>query len=451
MTDEEILYNSYLKLAAKNAAKKKKVDPSKDKALISGISSSASLMLMRLTSEDMLVSMVDIQKYVISVKGMYQQYSTIKGRNPSCVSKSMTQSMDKLIWAVSKREAEMIRVVRTQETGGDRIDINSIFEQKKNLNKLGSMLAVTIVSDAIRDPNNPVEFISTFYITDTGKKFHRADCPYCKGRRLTAATQKMVENQKLTPCKCLSDVSAVDDIDHTCVTAFVDESIHPVVCDDKGHKGKAGSFSYIICWGKLSSESQITDGRIIAQGVDYTGEHEHVERITESAVGKVLMTLAYDYEFTGQVHIFTDNQPAAVHWKDVAKNSKLAGHFLSVKVSFIPREMNKKADQLGRTRMLLDMPISAYNEMVNKCARVKELEKRVRKLNTAKTISSGDPDTKIPGVIVANRIVNPKAEENEQKPIKSKQKGLLFENMRRYIKSWFGVATTKNIAEKVSF
>ena len=28
-------------------------------------------------------------------------------------------------------------------------------------------------------------------------------------------------------------------------------------------------------------------------------------------------------------------------------------------LSFIPREKNRKADQLGRTRMLLNMPISA--------------------------------------------------------------------------------------------
>ena len=77
------------------------------------------------------------------------------------------------------------------------------------------------------------------------------------------------------------------------------------------------------------------------------------------------------------MHIFTDNKPAAEHWGEVAKNSKLAKHFLSVKVSFIPREKNRKADQLGRTRMLLDMPISAYNEAVKNKNRVKELEKRV--------------------------------------------------------------------------
>ncbi len=426
MTDEEVLQNCYKKLAEKNAAKKHKVELSKDKALASGIASSTSLMLMRLTSTDTMLTSIEIQKYVTTSKGLYMQYSSIKGRNPSCLSPTLSQSMDKLIEAVCKHEAEMIGTLRLQETGGDKIDIQSVFDQKKNLNRLGNTLARTIIADAINDKENPIGFIPTFYITDTGKKFHRADCPYCKGRHLSAATQRMVENQKLTPCKCLSELPTADDIDRTCVTAFIDESIHPVAWNEQGHKGKAGSYSYIICWGNLSSESQITDKRVITDGVDYTGENEHIERITETAVGKVLMTLAYDYEYIGQVHIFTDNKPAVEHWGEVAKNSKLAKHFLSVKVSFIPREKNRKADQLGRTRMLLDMPISAYNEAVKNKNRVKELEKRVKQLETER-----NTDTEIPEVIVAKQVSYPN---------KPKAKILFFDNIFRSIRSRFDEA-----------
>ncbi len=363
MTDEEILYSCYMKLAEKKAAKTKKKDLSKDKAQASGIAAKSSLMLMRLTSRDLKLSAVDIQKYLIAVKGMYMQYSSIKWRNPSCLSETMADTMDKLIRAVCKHEADMIGMLRVQETGGYRIDIRSIFEQRKNLNRLATTLARTIVAEAINDTDNPIEFLTKYYITDTGKRFHREDCPHCKGRYLSAAAQKMIENQKLTPCRCLSGLSTDEETDHTCVTAFIDESIHPVVWDAKGERGKAGSYSYILCRGDLLSETQITDKRIITQGVDYIGEYDHVERITETAIGKVLVTLAYDYEFIGQVQIYTDNQAAVKHWRDVAKNSKLAKLFISVKVSYISRENNKKADRLGRTRMLLDMPISVYKEV----------------------------------------------------------------------------------------
>lgn len=422
-TDEVILHDCYMILGQKYASKKSKVELSKDKTLISGIVSSTSLTLMRLTNDDIVRAITDIQKYVITAKGLFAQYSMIRGRNPSCISPSLAQNMDKLITAVCRREAEMIESLRLQEVGGERIDIQSIFEMKKNLNRLGNTLARTIIAEAVNDKDNPIGFIPFFYITDTGKKFHRADCPYCKGRHLSTATQKMVENQKLTPCKCLSEFPTIDDVDHTCVTAFIDESIHPVAWDEQGHKGKAGSYSYIICWGNLSSESQITDKRIITQGVDYTGENEHIERITETAVGKVLMSLAYDYEYIGQVRIFTDNKPASDHWSEVAKNSKLAKQFLSVKVNFIPREKNRKADQLGRTRMLLDMPISAYNEAVKNKTRVKELENRVRQLEAER-----NTDTDIPEMIAAKRVINPN---------KSKGKILLFDTVFRYIRNRF--------------
>ena len=250
-TDEEILHDCYMILGQKYASKKSKVELSKDKTLISGIASSTSLTLMRLTSDDIVRTTTDIQKYVITAKGLFAQYSLVRGRNPSCISPSLAQNMDKLITAVCKHEADMIGSLRLQETGGERIDIQSIFDLKKNRNRLGNTLARTIIAEAINDKENPIGFIPTFYITDTGKKFHRADCHYCKGRHLSAVTQKMVENQKLTPCKCLSELPTVDDIDHTCVTAFIDESIHPVAWDEQGHKGKAGSYSYIICWGKI--------------------------------------------------------------------------------------------------------------------------------------------------------------------------------------------------------
>ena len=230
------------------------------------------------------------------------------------------------------------------------------------------MLRRRLVSNAIKDSEKPIGFLPAFYITDKGRRFHHKDCPYCRGRQLTITTQKMIENQKFTPCKCLSALSIADDTDHTCVTAFIVESIHPVLWNEKGKKGKVGSYSYIICWGNLTDESQINDKRLIAQGVDFIGEHSHIERITESAVGKVLMTMAFDYEFTGPVHIYTDNQSVVDHWLNDARNSKLAKLFLAVKVSFIPRERNRRADQLGRTRMLLDMPISVYRETSKKLA-----------------------------------------------------------------------------------
>ena len=125
-TDEEILHDCYMILGQKYASKKSKVELSKDKTLISGIASSTSLTLMRLTSDDIVRTTTDIQKYIITAKGLFAQYSMVRGRNPSCISSSLAQNMDKLITAVCRHEADMIGLLRLQETGGERIDIQRV-------------------------------------------------------------------------------------------------------------------------------------------------------------------------------------------------------------------------------------------------------------------------------------------------------------------------------------
>ena len=403
MTDEEILYDCYIKLSKKIQAKKKIVDESDDKIQAASITSRISLMLMRLTNDDLRLSAIEIQKHIVSAKGMYVQYSAIKGRNPDCLTHTLHQNMDELIRAVCRHEADMLRLLRIQMGCASQIDIQGIFNKKKYLKQLGNAIARNIVSNALRDMESSSECVSSaFYITQTGRRYHRADCPYCAGRYLSVGSKKTISDRQLTPCRCLNEYPAVDLIDKTYVTAFIDESIRRIAWDEEGKPGKTGSFSYIIGWGNLKNESQITEKNQIAQGIDYTGECDHGNRITELAIGKVLMTLAYDYEFAGIVHIYTDNQSVVGHWKKQIKNLRLARNFRAVKVSYIPREMNRRADKLGRTRMLLDLPINVYNEIVNKISRVQELEKQIEILEAEKLAI-----TEIPEVIVAKRVIYP--------------------------------------------
>ena len=76
--------------------------------------------------------------------------------------------------------------------------------------------------------------------------------------------------------------------------------------------------------------------------------------------------------------------------------------------------------------MLLNMPISAYNEAVKNKTRVKELEKRVKQLEAEK-----NTDTEIPEVIVAKQV---------SYPDEPKGKLLFFDNIFRYIRSRFDEA-----------
>jgi hypothetical protein len=176
----------------------------------------------------------------------------------------------------------------------------------------------------------------------------------------------MAEYLKLGPCKCISAKNE-EKIDYNHVTAFIDESIHPTRWNESGTTGKSGSFSYIVSWGKITSEKDIREETIIAKGIEYMRETEHIERVTEAAIGKVMIALAYDYDFSGTLQIFTDNKSAVQQWTSVGKNKKLARQFESVSVNFVPREKNVIADQIGRSKMCLCIPKEVYDTIVQKC------------------------------------------------------------------------------------
>lgn len=358
--------------------KNKPANAKNDAKLIQGIQQSASMMLSML-KDDGQIPMEFVNTYTLKAKSFYHTYLVVKHRNPDVVSSSVKVLMDDLRLASEGKEAEMLQLLRQQMVGGDRIDLMAILSEKRNLKRFSNMLARDIVFESLKECTKNE---AMYCITDTGNKYHREDCPYCRGRYLLKVPFAMIENQKLKPCRCLSMAKDFDDGDLLYVTAFIDESIHTVMWDEKGEVGKAGSYSYIICRGNLRDESQVAEDNIITQGVEYSSEHEHIEKIAKQAVGKVLSTLAYELEFAGGVQIFTDNEPCATTWKNVPLNGKLVKSFSSVNVTFVHREKNKKADALGRTRMLLDVPMETYSEMIQNMNELEKLRYRVEILES---------------------------------------------------------------------
>lgn len=378
-SDEQILYECYIKLGAKveeKARKKGNVSVESDKKLIEEINSKLSLLLVYL-AENSVLTATERYKKLMTAKGTCMQFFQVRGRNPKCIIGSMNDRMNRLIRAVAKHEADMLQSVRCQEVGGERIDLEIIFEKKSNFNRLGSTIARDIVKDAMKDRSLSVgKSKAVYYITQTGKKYHTDNCPFCRGRTLIPSTRAAVENQKLTACKCIALKKAADEADMNCVTAFIDESIHPVKWNEAGKGDHVGSYSYIICRGRLTSENDIENTVVIAQGIDYMKEKNHIERLTEAAIGKVMMMLAYDYNFKGNVQIFTDNIVAMEKWNTISMNSRLANLFESVTVTFIPREKNTRADKLGRSRMFMSIPTRTYNEIVNKVCAYDNIQKQ---------------------------------------------------------------------------
>ena len=365
-SDDQILYESYLKLGEEimtQAMSKCAVPFEEDKDLIEEINSRLPLMLVYLADTNILSS-AEVQKQLVKAKEIYVQFFKAKGRNPECIMSYVSDKMDRLIHAVARHEAAMLENIRKQESSGENIDLEKIFEQKKNLKRLGNTSIRNVIKEAMKDyvssQDNKGEI---YYITETGKKYHVDNCPYCRGRKINMATKAEIENQKLVACKCIDLKATASRKDENTVTVFVDESIRTIKWPEES---KVGSFSYIICEGGLSNENEIDTAQVIAQGVDYTPENSCTDRITETAVGKVMMTLAYDFNFKGNVQIYTDNLVAKKKWTTIPRNSRLSKLFESVKVTYIPREKNTRADKLVKSYTYLGMPTHTYNEITAK-------------------------------------------------------------------------------------
>lgn len=366
-SDEQILYESYMRLREINTRKVPPVSLEDDKKTLAGIMAKFPIIFMRLEQDNTLTAM-DVQQSLFKAKSYIVQLNKIKVRNPSLIKDNLVKTMDSMVKAMCKREADMINLLRLQETGGDRIDLETIFQKPLNVSSLGNMIARDIIKKAMKDEGTYVgekTEDNQWYITETGKKYHVKDCVYCKGKTLVRTTNSMIDNQKLEPCKCVERLLMAED--RTYVTAFIDESIHRIKWNEEGKADSTSSFSYIICWGNLLSEKNIREDNIITKGVDYYNETDSVSKVTEAAIGKVMLSLIYDYNFTGTLQIYTDNKVAMKSWSQASVNSLIAKHFKSVSVSYIPRERNTEADKLGREKMYLCLATDVYNSIVSKC------------------------------------------------------------------------------------
>lgn len=380
--DEKILHACYEKLAQRYQSKRKPFDPSIDRECVRSITSKAARALTRLDEDGWMMTDLDVRQILICAKRLFTQYNVIMGRNPACITPELMAHMDLLMGAVVRQEARMISLIRVKETDRKVIDVNAIFGSKRVLKRLGTQIARDIVENAVQsetpEKEEPGEQI--FYVTDFGKRYHQPSCAYCKGRNTKVLTSSMVMARKLSPCECIFG-RRNGEVDRTNVTVFVDEAIRSVAWDQNGICGSTGSFSYIACWGCLKSEMEIKEENIIAQGVERLKEHVHVERITESAIGRVLFILTYDCGICGSVRIYTDNSSAAATWMRLSGNKRLAALFKAVEVRYIPRKQNRKADRLGRARVILDLPTSTYKDIVRQYLRVNDLEQQARQMD----------------------------------------------------------------------
>ena len=138
-----------------------------------------------------------------------------------------------------------------------------------------------------------------------------------------------------------------------CVTAFVDESYrptNPLLQLGMGESGPQACYSYIICNGKLTSESRISVDNTITSCACPARWATNVTEATREALLTVLEVMAYRYHYDGHIYIYTDSKTVAGTWNKDAFIKKFSDLFTSVTVSYVPRKNNKTADSIVRNQ-----------------------------------------------------------------------------------------------------
>lgn len=347
-------------------------------------------------------------RYISKSKVIIREYATNLKNETGVINDFLVKKLDKLIETMVKREAERFLVHKSKITK-HRIDYEKLFYAKGAVNVLvgqgvEQVLDRCFVLDSML--YQVMESDITYYVTPKGGKYHVQSCSYCQGKQLETKTWSYIMDRGMQPCGCVNkfhqakdDGAIIQTVEEkttaevtnfdssnvkpeACCTVFIDESVRNNILHryNEDLEDKHGVYSYIICKGRLESELQITTKNILGQGVGLITEDSDVVKTSTEAIGAVLLKLVYEFNFKGNVYIFTDNAVAKKKWNQNKGNKRLSKLFDNVYVKWVSRENNTKADKLGRDVAFVTGESVHIRQLENTCRAYDVLQKNYEAL-----------------------------------------------------------------------
>ncbi len=417
-TEQEILYEAYLKYPV--FCKAKKQTEKQIKVIKNDLILKTDKLLLFFRSSS--TTIIEKDKFVRQGKLVYMQYCSFVKGNPTAINDNLKNKIDLLLNQITDREAEQLTELRKKMTGGSRLDLDAIFKDEDIAKKLVNMSIEKLITEALKDSRFTIvsKTEQKVYITETGNKYHKSNCPYCKGKKLVPVTFTRVENAGYEPCKCINTsnkmlISKIElsendklKLNAQTMTAFIDESVrfNPWIKWDNSLPEKQASYSYVICKGALDSENEISTKNKVSYNACMSNEAQDVTFSAIEAISTVLLKIAFNYNFHGNVIIYTDNTAAKDNWYRNNSNLYLASLFENVKVCYIPREKNTIADRIGREQAFINIPSRLIGELVNKCM---DYDKVCEELNFVKEYFP-NPKKNIPNLIAELQLLSEEKE-----------------------------------------
>lgn len=417
--DQKIIFNAFIKYQA-YAGEMKPITVKKRNAFRDELFRTIDKCLIALSSNK--YTFVEKNKAYNRGRLLYQQYCGLKKKYPELVTNSLDNKIDRLLEQMSIQASLYVERFRKNEVGGVRINIESVFDEKENIKKLINQPMEAILKSALADHRFSIvsKVDQTVYITQAGQKYHRANCPFCRRFKLIETTHSKIANAGYDPCRCIGTTDKVNmkKIDNTedassnkrVISVFIDESVRTSYWAtlDPTLSDKQASYSYIICEGYLESENEITEENTLYQNACLANEAEDTTFSAIEAVSAVLLKIAFNYDFHGDVVIYTDNTGAVNNWYKANQNRFLADQFESVKLTYISRELNKKADAVGRQACFTNVPTELIDLIKDRFEKYSKMEEE---LNFVKQYFP-EPRYNIPNLIEELRLLAEERGEN---------------------------------------
>ncbi len=317
-------------------------------------------------------------------KGIVVDYFRIKKSQESILKNRDEQRILELYEYIAMIEAENVERCRYRMFRGGQVDLNKIFASTFYVCKLMHTPIAEILRQCFLEDNvnELVDGLERIYASETGSRYHYADCPHCKKGTLYEINWKYVEYFELSPCKCVEARRNPQEEQRNYRTIFMDESIRRNPWEKYNHSLEKiqGVYSFILCKGRLEKETEIEEALIEDIETGFVVGELSPERIALETIHRVLMHLVYENFFDGQVIIYTDNMGAEKKWKEYKNNMELASHFENVKVVHIVRTYNTVADGICREAAYLQVTDDLMAEIFERYQGYELLKKENDKL-----------------------------------------------------------------------
>ncbi len=312
--------------------------------------------------------------FIIAGKRSYKAFCAFIKAHPEEITEQLEERATEIVDLLVILELQSLRRYRLFMNANEYLDLEKILSCKQYVREFLNGPVVNVIKTAISNKKfEAVKEWKMVYITKSGIKYHNADCRYLhKGKITCVGPERLYIYSDIKPCKCITDerireLEAANQREQETkyMTAYVDESIRPnpsyVVDSSQGEMQNL--LSIILCKGKIKNEELITKGNTVAQFVNKASSTAKTSDTAIEAIGEVMLKAAAT-GFYNNLIIFTDNASACSSWKKRKELEALSKAFESVRVTYVNRNRNKKADDLIRKNDVMQLPRTEMKKVV---------------------------------------------------------------------------------------